>query len=90
MTMKRRILQSPGTCSKEKKIPQFYHVLQLIPLYFFTAEECKKRWGNIRDTFRRHKNKKKLPTGSSTAQKLRKWHLEGYLEFLNQVETERE
>ncbi|KAG8275261.1 hypothetical protein J6590_090044 [Homalodisca vitripennis] len=54
------------------------------------AEECKNRWKNIRDTYMRRKRAKKLPTGSASSKKVRKWHLEDYLEFMNVVECERE
>ncbi|XP_046677575.1 uncharacterized protein LOC124365628 [Homalodisca vitripennis] len=54
------------------------------------AEECKNRWKNIRDTYMRRKRAKKLPTGSASSKKVRKWHLEDYLEFMNVVKCERE
>ncbi|KAG8259904.1 hypothetical protein J6590_005041 [Homalodisca vitripennis] len=38
----------------------------------------------------RRKRAKKLPTGSASSKKVRKWHLEDYLEFMNVVECERE
>ncbi|XP_026820590.1 uncharacterized protein LOC113559163 [Rhopalosiphum maidis] len=50
------------------------------------AEDCKKRWRNIRDTYMRHK--KKLGTGSSALAK-KKWFLADSLTFLNNVEYER-
>ncbi|XP_054258853.1 uncharacterized protein LOC128983560 [Macrosteles quadrilineatus] len=38
----------------------------------------------------RRKRASKLPTGSARSRKLRKWHLEEHLEFLNYVDCERE
>lgn len=55
-----------------------------------SVEECKNRWKNIRDSFMRRKRNSKLPTGSARAKKLRKWHLEEHLSFINKVEFERE
>ncbi|KAK5649860.1 hypothetical protein RI129_000889 [Pyrocoelia pectoralis] len=54
------------------------------------SEECKQRWKNIRDTYMRRKRGKKLPTGSASSKKLRKWHLEDHLQFMNVVDCERE
>jgi len=56
-------------------------------MLYITAEDCKKRWRNIRDTYMR--NKKKLGTGSAAALAKKKWPLAGHVTFLDHIEYER-
>lgn len=56
-------------------------------ILYIIAEDCKKRWRNIRDTYMR--NKKKLGTGSAATLAKKKWPLAGRVAFLDHVEYER-
>ncbi|CAH0563159.1 unnamed protein product [Brassicogethes aeneus] len=53
------------------------------------ADDCKKRWRNIKDTYFRNIKKRKLGTFSASSQKPTKWTLFDRLSFLDSVKHER-
>lgn len=59
-------------------------------LFFFSVEDCKRRWRNIKDTYFRNRKKRKLGTGSASSEKPMKWALYDRLSFLDKVKHERE
>ncbi|XP_049834157.1 uncharacterized protein LOC126278222 isoform X1 [Schistocerca gregaria] len=83
-------------CLYNPKYPQYKDVnvrddvwMEIAGLMRQPVEECKYRWKNIRDTFMRRK-RNKLLKGASRTRKSRKWCLETLLEFLDQIEYQRE
>jgi len=56
----------------------------------FTGDECKKRFKNLKDSYRRNKLARKQGTGSSASTKPTKWSLAPYLSFLDNIPQERE
>lgn len=59
-----------------------------VPISFFTGDQCKKRWRNIKDTYDRKKHKKTGSEATST-KKGKKWSLEEKLSFLRTAEEHR-
>jgi len=55
-------------------------------MYYFSVEDCKKKWKHIRDTHNRYK--RKLCTGSARSVK-KLWPLADRVSFLNPVENAR-
>lgn len=55
-------------------------------MYYFSVENCKKKWKYIRDT--NNRCKRKLCTGSASSAK-KHWPLADRVSFLNSVENER-
>ncbi|XP_049789834.1 transcription factor Adf-1-like [Schistocerca nitens] len=83
-------------CLYNPKYPRYKDVnvrddvwMEIAGLMRQPVEECKYRWKNIRDTFMRRK-RNKLLKGASRTRKSRKWSLETHLEFLDQIEYQRE
>nr|XP_018903473.1 PREDICTED: transcription factor Adf-1-like isoform X2 [Bemisia tabaci] len=52
-----------------------------------SAEECKKRWKTIRDTYMRHK--KRVATGAARNVKVPKWALQDAVSFLETIDYKR-
>jgi hypothetical protein len=56
----------------------------------FSADNCKKRWRNMRDTYKKHKRDMKMGTGSASQPRPRKLALADALYFLDAVLYERQ
>jgi hypothetical protein len=56
----------------------------------FSADICKKRLRNMRDTCKKHKRDIKMGTGSASQSRPRKWALADALSFLDAVHYERQ
>lgn len=56
----------------------------------FVAEDCKKRWRNIKDTYNKKKRSRKLGTGSAAKDKPSKWMLADILSFMDSATYERQ
>lgn len=60
-----------------------------INILLILVDECKKRWKNIKNTYKTHKRNRKLGTELSANNKPTKWVLADSLSFLDVVSNER-